>query len=163
MVGLCYTLYSLVGGLAYSQPENTTCIIKNTLKNTFKMVQEKRFYKEGGLWYIDLPEFLNAGLGTKANLLMVEGSDILLDILSKNKEEVTLLFSSEKFSQATHKAKRIQSGLNQELLNSIGHAPVNYGMYYQLEHPFVHKFWLCPVTEYVFNGQYPEHIHITVK
>ena len=28
---------------------------------------EKRFYKENGIWYIDLPEFLEQGLGTKAN------------------------------------------------------------------------------------------------
>jgi hypothetical protein len=31
------------------------------------------FIKEEGIWYADLPEFLNAGLGTRANLMMVEG------------------------------------------------------------------------------------------
>jgi hypothetical protein len=53
----------------------------------------KRFYKEGKIWYIDLPEFLDEGLGTKANLIMVDGSDALLDILSKNGKEVTIEFS----------------------------------------------------------------------
>jgi hypothetical protein len=52
----------------------------------------KRFYKENGLWYIDLPEFINNGFGTKANLLMVDGSDKLLDILSRNTEECVIRF-----------------------------------------------------------------------
>jgi hypothetical protein len=29
------------------------------------------FVKEAGIWYSDLPEFLEAGLGTRANLMMV--------------------------------------------------------------------------------------------
>lgn len=38
------------------------------------------FYKENGLWYADLPEFLELGLGTKSNLLMVDGSDTFLEL-----------------------------------------------------------------------------------
>ena len=38
-----------------------------------------RFYKENKIWYIDLPEFLEKGLGTKSNLMMVAGADTLLD------------------------------------------------------------------------------------
>ena len=45
---------------------------------------EKRFYKENGIWYIDLPEFIEQGLGTKANLMMVDGADTFLDFLSDN-------------------------------------------------------------------------------
>jgi len=52
------------------------------------------FYKESGIWYADLPAFLEAGLGTKSNLM------------------------------------------------------IN------------HQLWLCPVTEYVFEGGYPDKIFI---
>lgn len=41
-----------------------------------------RFVNEVGLWYADLPEFLEQGLGTKNNLLMVDGSDTFLGLLS---------------------------------------------------------------------------------
>jgi prepilin-type processing-associated H-X9-DG protein len=46
-----------------------------------KKTQTLGFYKKNGLWYADLPEFLALGLGTKANLLMVDGSDTFLDLL----------------------------------------------------------------------------------
>ena len=35
-----------------------------------------KFYKENSIWYIDLPEFLEEGMGSKANLMMVDGADI---------------------------------------------------------------------------------------
>ena len=61
------------------------------------MIITKRFYKENGMWYIDLPEYLEAGLGTKNNLLMVAGADTLLDILSNNGTEITIEFGDERF------------------------------------------------------------------
>ena len=64
------------------------------------MIVTKRFYKENGMWFIDLPEFLEKGLGTKANLLMVAGADELLDILSQNGTEITLQFGDEIFIEA---------------------------------------------------------------
>jgi hypothetical protein len=39
------------------------------------------FYKEAGIWYADLPAFLEANLGTKANLMMVDGADTFLDLV----------------------------------------------------------------------------------
>jgi hypothetical protein len=47
------------------------------------------FYKELGIWYADLPAFLEAGMGTKANLMMVDGSDTFLDYLSNNRHART--------------------------------------------------------------------------
>ena len=61
----------------------------------------KRFYKENSIWYIDLPEFLEEGMGSKANLMMVDGADTLLDILSNNGSEVTLEFSQLPFVEKT--------------------------------------------------------------
>ena len=123
---------------------------------------EKRFYKENEIWYIDLPEFLGQGLGSKANLMMVDGSDDLLDILSKNGTEVTIEFSHLPFEGATHGLRAQQIGSNQSLLSKIGHAFVSYGMYYNVRELNDMRIWLCPVAEYVFGGCYPKEIFVKV-
>jgi hypothetical protein len=122
----------------------------------------KRFYKENDIWYIDLPEFLEAGLGTKQNLMMVAGADLMLDNLSNNGTEITLTFADEPFegSQNTLHKKRI--GLDKKLLALIGHAPVDYGAYYDWKENDNQSVWLCPVTEYVFQGGYPDTIYVSI-
>lgn len=123
------------------------------------------FYKENKLWYADLPEFLALGLGTKANLLMVDGADSFLDLLSSNGSNVTVKISTQPFKNHSIHLEKIKIGLNQTLLDSIGHAPVDYGAYYNVKkyqnQHFQHKLWLCPVTEYVFQGEYPNDIYLT--
>ncbi len=121
---------------------------------------EKRFYKENNTWYIDLPDFLELDLGTKSNLMMVDGADQFLDYLSCNKSEVIIKISTEKFDDYSNSLIAESSGINQELLSVLGHAPVDYGMYYTVPELNNHRLWLCPVTEYVFNGQYPKLIYI---
>jgi len=124
-----------------------------------------RFIKEVGLWYADLPEFLEQGLGTKNNLLMVDGADTFLDLLSGNGEEITLDISEVKFAGYQAKLGKISWGKNQELLDDVGHEPVEYGAYYEVnelnEKAFSHRLWLCPVTEYVF-GRYPGEMWVRV-
>ena len=129
----------------------------------------KRFYKENGMWYIDLPEYLEAGLGTKNNLLMVAGADTLLDILSDNGTETTIEFGDEPFIEHNVQLNLIEMGKDQTLLDAVGHAPVDYGAYYTgyntqwLGYDFkISSVWLCPVTEYVFNGGYPKNIYLRV-
>ena len=124
------------------------------------MIVKKRFYKENGLWYIDLPEFLEAGLGQRNNLLMVDGADKLLDILSGNTNEVYVEFGNEEMEGYTHTLTKFLIGLNRKLLEDIGHAPVDYGAYYMVEELSPMRIWLCPVTMYVFNGIYPEKIFL---
>ena len=124
---------------------------------------EKRFYKENGIWYIDLPEFLEQGLGTKANLMMVDGADTFLDFLSNNGNEINVEFSHETFEGQTYTLIAQHTGINQELLTEIGHAPVNYGMYYNVLELDNMQLWLCPVTEYVFGGTYPNKIYVRVS
>ena len=51
------------------------------------------FYKDNTGWFIDLPEYINSGLGTKANLAMVLGADTFLDKLSNNGDKITLEIS----------------------------------------------------------------------
>lgn len=141
--------------------------MKTKTKNTPKAHTDRLlgFVKEGGLWYADLPEFLAAGLGDKNNLLMVEGSDTFLDLLSAGTNRIKLRISDKPF--AGHRiAMRMESmGLDKELLDRVGHNPVDYGAYYQVNtldgKPFSHKLWLCPVTEYVF-GSYPRHIYASI-
>jgi hypothetical protein len=122
----------------------------------------KRFYKEEGIWYIDLPEFLNAGLGTKANLMMVAGADLMLDKLSNNGDDITVSFSNEPIEGAEHTLIKKKIGLDKKLLAAIGHAPVDYGAYYSWKENDNQSVWLCPVTEYVFQGGYPKNIYVKV-
>ena len=126
---------------------------------------EHRFYKENGMWYIDLPQFLEQGLGTKANLLMVAGSDTLLDKLSNNGTSIRLKIETERFDGYDVKMHYVEQGLPQETLDEVGHAPVEYGAYYVAAELFgnqcKHQLWLCPVTEYVL-GSYPSRIYAKV-
>jgi len=121
-----------------------------------------RFYKQSNTWYIDLPEFLEAGLGTQANLMMVDGADTFLDHLSRMGTEVWLQFSAKPFDTATHLLVSDSYGMDEGLLNTVGHAPVSYGMYYTVPTMQGHRLWLCPVTEYVFQGGYPNRIWVEV-
>jgi len=122
------------------------------------------FYKETGMWYANLPAFLEAGLGTKANLMMVDGADTFLDYLSNETNQATLKICTEYFEGYEAELNKKHIGMNETLLDEIGHAFVHYGAYY-----FVEKYrdniinlqlWLCPVTEYVFEGGYPDKIFI---
>ena len=122
------------------------------------------FYKENGIWFADLPAFLNAGLGTKANLMMVDGADTFLDFVSNNQNRAALKISITPFEGSDAILNKIGLGLNQGLLDKIGHAKVDYGAYYHIEKfkgiVINHQLWLCPVTEYVFEGIYPQTIYI---
>jgi hypothetical protein len=123
------------------------------------------FVKEGGLWYADLPEFLEAGLGDRNNLLMVAGSDTFLDMLSRNGRHIRLRISDRPFTGYAISMDIESIGLDRDLLEAVGHNPVDYGAYYQVTtldgKPFAHRLWLCPVTEYVF-GRYPERIYAAI-
>ena len=135
-----------------------------TITQTSSVTKTLSFYKEAGIWYADLPAFLEAGLGTKANLMMVDGADTFLDLVSNNQGKSTLKLSTEEFEDADAKLTKIRIGMNKGLLDNIGHALVDYGAYYHVDsfksETINHQLWLCPVTEYVFEGGYPETIFI---
>jgi hypothetical protein len=125
------------------------------------MKTTKTFYKENNVWYIDLPEFLNAGLGDRSNLMMVAGADTLLDKLSDNGDYISVTFADEPFDGYEDKLSFRKLGIDKDYLAEIGHAPVDGGAYYYAENN-THNLWLCPVTLYVFknNDSYPENIYI---
>lgn len=128
-------------------------------------VQVLGFVKEEGTWYADLPQFLEQGLGVKANLMMVDGADTFLDLLSGNGNKITLKIAPRAFNGYQTYMKKFKKGMNKQLLDQIGHAPVDYGAYYNVLElsgkPYEHQLWLCPVAEYVF-GSYPDEIYAAV-
>lgn len=61
-----------------------------TITQSNTVTKTLSFSKENGIWFADLLAFLDAGLGTKANLMMVDGADTFLDYLSNNQKRATL-------------------------------------------------------------------------
>jgi hypothetical protein len=112
----------------------------------------KRFYKdidswygsEG--WYIDLPEWP----GSKAELAMVMGADIMLDMMAGGESEVLISFSNENFENA-----EVLTKLRDNL--DIGGAHYLLSSYMGIE--FSLELWLCDVTKFIF-GTMPEKIYI---
>ena len=102
-----------------------------------------RFNKEEGKWYIDLPDWT----GTKGELQMVGGADTLLDHLSNNGTTVTVDLSTD---------KECPKGF--ETLKRIVRTPPNGCLY----HLGLSPVWLCDVTKFVFNGEFPKRIHFNV-
>ena len=65
------------------------------------------FNKETGIWYANIPEFLEQGLGTKANLMMVDGADTFLDFLANVGYHISLKICTELFEGHEAFFKRI--------------------------------------------------------
>lgn len=122
------------------------------------IVATHRFYKDHEGWFIDLPEFIEAGLGTKGNLAMVLGADTFLDKLSNNGTEVVLQISEyvDAISKYDGVFERIAFSSPIDELEKVGH-PIQTGADY-VETVLKHQIWLCPVTSYVFDGVYPDYI-----
>ena len=95
-----------------------------------------RFYKEqDNRWYIDLPEWE----GSKEDLEMVSGADLLLFNLASDNDEVYVRFDTSPFDDChtlTHEGDGYYD-------NDAWHGPS--------------LIWLCYVTTFVF-GNYPDRI-----
>ncbi len=109
-----------------------------------------QFNKEATGWYVDLPEYI-AGGGSKDDLQMVEGADVMLDIIREGKSTVSLEIDLHPFPEAT------------KLLLVEKCDPYIGGGYYLLEEwngkKIGMRMWLCNVTEWVF-GHLPAFIYI---
>lgn len=120
--------------------------------NVFKSISMKvyRFIKEDDKWFMDLPQFIEAG-GNKADLQMVEGADTMLDLMAENKNEVKLRLSQDEIPEAD------LLELKERCDPSVG------GGYYIMDVYEGRKvellMWLCGVTEWVF-GELPERIFV---
>ena len=114
------------------------------------LIKQYQFSKTAGEWFIDLPEYLEAG-GNITNLQMVEGADTMLDIIAGAANKVVLSIAKEKFEGADvlvlkEKADPIKGG-GYYFLAQFENKPVNLDM------------WLCDVTEFVL-GDIPQQIYL---
>jgi hypothetical protein len=110
-----------------------------------------KFYKEDDdSWYVDLPEWE----GSKAELQMVSGADALCDILSHHSGKLTVTITEVLTPQTRvilHRWYPFGEGSD-------------YGANYRADFENdLQSFdlWLCPVTLYVFEGEYPNVIYIS--
>jgi len=114
----------------------------NTL--IIRRMKKLKFNKEGKEWYIDLPEWT----GDKLDLLMVAGADKMLDILSENKNSVTLSVSEE---------EQIESGF--EKIEKLMETPLTGGATYTSKY---FPIWLCDVVRFVYDGRMPDVLYYKV-
>ena len=103
-------------------------------------MREFKFEKEqDGRWYIVLPEWE----GDRAELEMVCGADVMLDIVAQGDQQTRLTISETQFENPNFilTFNREEGG----------------GGWYDLKSD-IHEFevWLCHVTKFVFDGRLPK-------
>jgi hypothetical protein len=101
-----------------------------------------KFVKENNQWYIDLPEWE----GSKAELEMVAGADVLLDHIANEKTNVSILVSEDDPDNNAiilSKTQDLENGANYKVGNCSA----------------VDKLWLCDVTKYVY-GYMPKNLFV---
>lgn len=137
--------------------------MKNTIQHKPMSLIYKtiNFVKEEQLWYVDLPEFIEQGYGTKGNLLMVAGADEFLELSSNGSTCVTATVSNRPFENS-RQLVNTSVGVDPEMLAQYNHPVVEDGGYYRLsENGFV--MWLCPTLLYVFESRvYPSEIYFHI-
>ena len=119
----------------------------------------KFYQEEDGRWYIDLPEYIESGVGTKSNLEMVAGADTFVSTLAEGKSEITLRFTDEHF--ISHDVELIRSSNHGYTPELIDEAELDAGAWYTVKDNN-HDLWLCHVVLYLFNNTYPENIFIQI-
>jgi hypothetical protein len=108
------------------------------------------FYRDYEGWFIDLPQYISMGLGSKGNLAMVAGADTMLEILANGDDRITLQIETKDFEGSEGK------------LTKTGFCPYGENYLFTSEAIKDHKMWLCPVTKFVFGGFYPKNIYIKI-
>ena len=104
------------------------------------------FYRDNTGWYIDFPEFIAQGFGSKADLAMVAGADQMLEYLGNGQPRVALTFSNTPLSNASVTLKLC--------------AKNQWGGTYTTNLQNIPQVWLCNVTKHLFNGAHPYTIYI---
>lgn len=106
------------------------------------------FYKtEDDRWYVDLPEYMEQG-GAQEDLEMVRGAGDLLDQLCHNRDSVSINVDTKFNFRKGIRLIRVHQ-------NEIGATYIN------LNQP-IKLVWLCAVTRFVFNQNYPRIIAIHI-
>jgi hypothetical protein len=146
--------------------------METTNQTSQTMQQEVSFTKENdGLWYVDRPDFIELGYGTKGNLLMVAGADTLLDALLSQAENPIIHNGHQTISmmislqpQAGFECiEKVSDGFDLETLRQYNHPVVESGANYILRSNG-HKLWLCPTLLYVIRqNTYPNEIYFKLN
>jgi hypothetical protein len=109
-------------------------------------MKKVKFYKTAeGKWYIYLPEYLDAG-GSIEELEMILGADVFLDEFNDGTNTVWLNIGTERFNETCEKLYRSQTEIS------------GGWVYLYPKSPYVGdivSLWLCGVTAFVFNGEFP--------
>jgi hypothetical protein len=144
----------------------------NWLKNNLKKIKTKKekkhvisFTKENGLWYFDFPNYPFS----KHNLLMVKGSDTLLDAILINnnvsdKDHISLEieFSDKPFIECVSEPKIVDDKYYNviHLIKTEGSILSGYD-YQVVSNLPIQKAYFCPVMFYTY-GEYPNYILATL-
>ncbi len=127
-----------------------TSIMSILNRNLNQGIQPKlhqfEFYKDHSGWFIDFPEYIEKGYGTKADLAMVQGADDLLDSIGNGNKRVQFTFSNVKMDKAR--------------IELVCCAKNQWGATYNTNNETVPKVWLCNVTKLFFDGTHPHRIYI---
>ena len=115
-------------------------------------MRKYRFYKEDGVWFIDLKFFPF----NKAHLAMVAGADTLLDSLSEDGDEVTLELRTKPFPGWEGSLKRTH---NLGLFKGAVYESTDV----EFDNPMIldNHLWLCPTTVWIFL-RYPKNIYYKI-
>jgi len=97
-------------------------------------------------WYIDLPEWQ----GPRANLEMVAGADTMLEVFAQDKERVNVTFTN-------YETLEISPDL---LLTHVGGGTYTVTILNENYSDAPERLWLCGVTLFVFNSDYPEYLSV---
>jgi hypothetical protein len=112
------------------------------MKGTF------RFYRTANRkWFLDLPDWG----GSIDDLEMIRGADIMLDMLSGDREECYLEMSDDPFDGSE------VLELVKDLRGTVGGGEYFFETYQQ--EIINYKIWFCEITEVVF-GELPKRIYL---
>ncbi len=124
------------------------------------MTKHLTFEKENNHWYIKL----NNWVGAKHNLMMVAGADTMLDELTEyvggdiNAPYVEISFDVEDGKSLD----QVASGVDVLTFERQDMSLLGGANYKALERSgFTHRFWLCPVTLFVYQ-KYPRYFSISL-
>ncbi len=108
-----------------------------------------KFYKDpDNRWYVDLPTWE----GSKADLEMVAGADIMLEYIAEGENTVLISLNTETSIVSPNKLEFIREAI--ELGNGAFYKLQSYnGIDLNLD------MWLCDVTKFVF-GEFPKFIYL---
>jgi hypothetical protein len=140
-----------------------TMLTEDEEEEKFKNATDKNlsFYNENGKWYIDLPYYLNNISGRKENLIVGNGVDEFLNIISKNSASVQVFVSTSRYDGFEARLSLIKRDINQ-----IDYPKFENGAYYKLDvfNGFEKNqiMWLSDIFKYVFGGHFPNKIWIKI-